>query len=605
VLDNCEHLITACASLAHELLSQCPHLKILATSREALALTGEHIFPVPTLAVPRQAPLSLADLLMQFEGIRLFVERARAVQPNFTLTEQSALIVSRICVRLDGIPLALELAATRVRTLSVEDIAGRLDDRFNLLTLGSRAAPPRHQTLRAVLDWSYDLLSEPERVLFRRLSVFAGGFTLDTLELVCADEGEKDPPGNSLLPSLLLDLLSRLVDKSLVMVEHRPGRVRYQMLETIREYAREKLHGSNEANMLRDRHLDVFVELAERAEIKLRGSEQGQWLEYLDMEVDNLRAALEWSLAQNVQKGLSLAGALAWFWNLRGYWHEGPAWLSQLFAISGASAPTVARAKALAAAGNLACWGNNDYLLARVWLEESIAIYRQLSPPDLWGLGYALSLYGEVLCQIEEFTLAQSALEESVVIGEDLDEAGNWFYAWALMSLGSLADTPTLAHVRLERSAALFRELGDKAQFQVVLAHLAWFYIGQKDYSLARTCAGECLTLAEQIGDKMGVAWSLKLLGDLALAQADYVQAVSHYQAGLDRFKTLGSKSGIAETLANLGKVRFAESDDVGARAFWQEALILFEEIGQKDAGARLLRKLEELDVSPSDWPGS
>jgi predicted ATPase/DNA-binding SARP family transcriptional activator len=595
VLDNCEHLITACAQLAEELLNHCPQLKLFTTSREALGLPGEQLFPVPTLAVPRREVLSLADLMLEFEGIRLFVERARAVQPGFALTEQNALFVSQICGRLDGIPLAIELAATRIKTLAVEEMAAWLNDRFNLLAMGRRTAPSRHQTLRSVLDWSYELLPETEQILFRRLSVFAGRFTLEMIGPVCAGEGLNE--------SGQFELLSRLVDKSLVMVEPVNGQTYYQMLETIRAYAREKLDVWGEAGRLHNRHLDLFVALAERAEIELRGPAQSRWLEQLDMAVDNLRTALEWSLAGDVQQGLRLAGALAWFWNLRGYWHEGPSWLSRFLAAPNASARTPGRAKTLVAAGNLTCWGSNDYPTAARWLEESIAIYRELQRSDRWGLGYALSLYGEVLTILGDSTKAQNVLDESLAIGEGLGEAGKWICAWALMSLGKVADTPpSLAQARFERSVALFRELGDKAQLSVVLANLAWFYIGQKNYTSAQATTVESLTLTEEIGDIMGAAWMLKLSGDLALAQANYAQAASYYQASLDRFKALGSKSGIAETLADLGQVRLAEGDPAAAQALWKEALPLFEEIGQQDAYARLLRKLGQLKLgSPGD----
>ncbi|MEW5942085.1 MAG: BTAD domain-containing putative transcriptional regulator, partial [Chloroflexota bacterium] len=302
VFDNCEHLVEDCARLADDLLTHCANLKILTTSREGLGITGEMTYEVPSLSLPALERLTLIDLLMEYEGIRFFVERARAVKPDFALTEQNAAAAVQICARLDGIPLALELAAARTRMLSVEHIAERLNDRFNLLTQGSRAALPRHQTLRAAIDWSYDLLHEEARVLFRRLSVFAGGFTLEAAEEVCSD-----PP---LDPRAVLNLLTRLVDRSLVKVTREGSVERYFMLETIREYAHEKFLKSSEASQVKNLHLDFYMKLAEEIEPKLEGAEQALWLEQLEIEQGNLRAALDWSLTGGeLEAGMRLAGA--------------------------------------------------------------------------------------------------------------------------------------------------------------------------------------------------------------------------------------------------------------------------------------------------------
>ncbi|MBI4671532.1 MAG: hypothetical protein HY741_07680 [Chloroflexi bacterium] len=287
ILDNCEHVIGACAELAEKILSACAGVKILATSREALRLTGEQVWNVPTLAVPDANSTTLTELLMSYEAIRLFVERARVVKPDFGLTDQNAFPVVKICQRLDGIPLALELAAARVNVLSPEELAARLRDRFTLLTSGQRTVLPRQQTLRALIDWSFDLLSPPERTLFWRLGVFSGGRTLAAMEAVCAGDG--------IAPEQVLDLLSRLVSKSLLYTAEKNSETRYSFLDSIKQYAREKLRDSGESDALKNRHLAYYQELAEQAQVELAGPQQAHWMRRLELDHYNLRNALEWA----------------------------------------------------------------------------------------------------------------------------------------------------------------------------------------------------------------------------------------------------------------------------------------------------------------------
>jgi predicted ATPase/transcriptional regulator with XRE-family HTH domain len=397
VLDNCEHLIAACAELAHILLSACPQLHVLATSREVLGVAGEMAWRVPPLASPDpQRPVPVEHLL-QYEAVQLFVERARTVQPTFTVTERNAAAVAQVCHRLDGIPLAIELAAARVKVLTVEQIAARLDDRFRLLTGGSRIALPRQQTLQAAIDWSYDLLSEPERRLWRRLSVFAGGWTLEAAEAVCAGAG--------LDAAEVLDRLTSLVDKSLVTVDAMAGEARYRLLETIRQYGREKLERSGEAAVIRRQHLEWHVGLAERAEPELTGPDQAVWLEKLEAEHDNLRAALEWSQveAQGEQIGLRVAAALWRFWLVHGHLREGRRWLEGMLAGSPEAWPAV-RAKALYGAGALA-EDQGDYAAARAFFAESLALRRELLDAgafaERWAEGRAMTLEQAICYALE------------------------------------------------------------------------------------------------------------------------------------------------------------------------------------------------------------
>ncbi|MBI4790841.1 MAG: hypothetical protein HY782_27745, partial [Chloroflexi bacterium] len=321
VLDNCEHLIEACARLAAKLLSACAELTILTTSREAAGISGEIAWRVPSFAVPDIEHLPPLEQLINYDAIQLFVQRAAAVMPNWKLNGDAP-FVARVCARLDGMPLAIELAVARLKVLSVEQIAARLDDRFNLLTTGSRAALPRQQTLRATVEWSYDLLSDTERTLLRRLSVFAGGWTIEAAESVCVDERVKAID--------VLDLLARLLDKSLVLVEMHGGAARYRMLEMIRQYARGKLIAADELQMLQARHLDFFVKLAQDAEPKLKGPDAKEWMDRLEGEYDNIRAVFEYAMANDVAAATRLASALVMFWVRRTYLIEGRRVLAQL-----------------------------------------------------------------------------------------------------------------------------------------------------------------------------------------------------------------------------------------------------------------------------------
>ncbi len=361
VLDNCEHLIEASAHLVQTLLEACPGLRILATSREPLGVPGEVAWRVPSLSLPDPRRLPSVDDLGACEAVRLFVERAAAVHPAFRLTPQNAPAVATVVRRLDGIPLAVELAAARVPALTVAQIAERLDDRFRLLTGGRRTALPRQQTLRATMDWSYQLLPERERVLLRRLAVFAGGWTLGAVEAVCGGDGIEG--------LAVFDLLTQLVFKSLVIMDEQVGDVRYRLLETVRQYGRDRLLESEETVPVRGRHLVWYRDLAEQAETELMGAGQAAWLDRLEAEHANIRAALEWATGgREVEVGLRLAGAVWRFWFVRGYFAEGRARLQALLA-KGAEVPPAVRAKALKAAGNLAVFCQGDYASGRLFYE--------------------------------------------------------------------------------------------------------------------------------------------------------------------------------------------------------------------------------------------
>ncbi|HLY67543.1 MAG TPA: BTAD domain-containing putative transcriptional regulator, partial [Chloroflexota bacterium] len=364
VLDNCEHLLQACAQLSEVLLRSCAGLRVLATSRQALGIGGETAYRVPSLRQPDPHALFLAEkelvsVSAGYDAVRLFVERARSQRSDFALTRHNGLAAVDVCHRLDGIPLAIELAAAQVRALTVEQIASRLDDRFGLLKGGSRTALPRQQTLRAALDWSYDLLTEPERLLLRRLSVFAGGWTLEAAERIC--------PGVGVEGWKLLDLLTSLVDKSLVVFdENSEGEGRYGLLETIRQYGQERLAETEEEPILRGRHRDYFLALADEAEPHLVAADQGVWLARLDQEHDNLRTALDWCTddPEGAEIGLRITGALRVFWEARGYCDEGRKRGTTALLRKGAAQRTKARAKVLNGTG-LFIWRQGDRAAAQ------------------------------------------------------------------------------------------------------------------------------------------------------------------------------------------------------------------------------------------------
>ncbi|HSL43801.1 MAG TPA: BTAD domain-containing putative transcriptional regulator, partial [Anaerolineales bacterium] len=392
IFDNCEHLTKSCAQLVHSLLTSCEHLYLLATSREALRVSGELPYRVPSLEFPSVDSISTIDQLSAMEAVRLFVERAAVALPGFRIDSHNGFTISQICRRLDGIPLAIELAAARTNILSCQQILNRLDDRFNLLTGGLHSDLPRHQTLRAMIQWSYDLLSAHERRLFHRLSVFAGGWSLESTERVCV--------GHGIETDQILDLLTQLLNKSLIVVERTQGqRPRYNMLETIRQYAEEKLRSSGEREILRDRHLTYFVDMAEQAEENLHSSDMIMWLDRLETELDNIRAALAWGLESDIESMLRLAGALPKFWHTRGFTLEGIKWLEQGLSAEKAGEGnqplmlnrSIIRGNALNASIFLLT-NIPDREKAAAYFDESLSLFQGLGSSGKHGMAYTLLL---------------------------------------------------------------------------------------------------------------------------------------------------------------------------------------------------------------------
>jgi predicted ATPase/DNA-binding SARP family transcriptional activator len=531
LLDNCEHLIEPCAQLADTLLRVAPSLTIVASSREALGIAGETAYRVPSLALPDPRRLHDLEALAHNDCVHLFVDRAATVYPGFRLTARNAPAIVQICQRLDGIPLALELAAARTRVFPPDQIAARLDDRFRLLTGGSRTALPRHQTLLALIDWSYDLLSEAERLLLRRLSVFAGGWSFEAAQAVCGDE----------LGDGVLDPLVHLVDKSMVVVEApmEAAEGRYRLLETIRQYAREKLLASGEAEAVRERHLECFLRLAEEAEPRLRGAEQLAWLDHVETEHDNLRTALAWSLERGKsESALRLAGALSYFWELRGL-SEGYKWLDDALALATSeqsgkvavgetSTPThteqAQRAKALYGSGRLSFISLLDPHVSRTIVEESLRLWRELG--DKWWMAVALEHVGFLLGVEGDVQTGLTRLEESVSLAREVGDP--WLLAFCLVRLGDglvLTDNIAASRRIFEEGVALARTVGDKSVLSEGLGGMVSVYFSEGNLTEAARVCEERLAEARAIGDFVHLMLSLLLLVVITCLQGDTVKA--------------------------------------------------------------------------------
>jgi len=526
VLDNCEHLILACAQLADRLLGGTRHLKILATSREALDILGETVWPVPSLSLPDIDDSSTAKSLSKSESVRLFVERATVMQPQFTLTDQNADAVTQICRRLSGMPLAIELAAARIKLMNADEIAKRLDNRFSLLTSGNRSALPRQQTLRAAIDWSHELLTVPEKILFRRLAVFAGGFTLEAAESTCSH--------NDVQRSDVLELLGRLVDKSLVVVDTAvaSGQTRYRLLETIREYALEKMKSTGEETMLRDRHLDYFKTLAEEIEPHLYASEQAEWFAKMDAEIDNLRAALDWSVvddagAENevrIRNGFQLVGVLTWYWR-RSYLHDFIERLENMLSHETGAAPTIERARALYTLGFF--HGTDGKIKeARPFLEQALAIARKHNDP--LTLGWALTHLALVTCLLQEYNSSLSLLEESLALTRELGISGKAVTGMTLAWMGEdylgLGDE-VRAQELYEESIALLRETNNRDLLSFADRRLGLLMLKQGNYEWAEILFKEGLKMNHDIGHAPGTAGSLVAMAKLAFVQGKLTRA--------------------------------------------------------------------------------
>jgi predicted ATPase/class 3 adenylate cyclase len=598
IIDNCEHVVDACAQLAETLLRACPQVRILASSREALGIAGEVAWRVPSLATPDPHRLPGIETLTQYEAVQLFVERAQSVLPGFTLTNANAPALAQVCARLDGIPLAIELAAARLRVLTVEQIAARLDDRFRLLTGGSRTALPRHQTLQALIDWSYDLLSEAEQVLLRRLAVFAGGWTLEAAEAIASElrieneelKEDRDSAMFSILNSQfsILDGLAHLVDKSLVMVDEQGNIARYTMLETIQQYATERLARSGEADAVRQRHAQHYLALAEEAQRWSGRAEEGVWFDRLEIEHDNLRAALRWALGGgDAELGsrlvIMLAGLdLGSFWGAHGYWSEARRWLEAVLEQRSAIAPTI-RAQAIIQTGFYAWILGGSVELYRIAVEKALAIYQEVG--DKAGIAFVLWTQGN---DPGDYAHATQLLEKALALYRELGDHHG--IACVLHTLGDVARNQgdaARSMALLKQSLSICREWGFVDEMAGVLNGLGDMAVNQGDLARAMALYWEAVTLVE--GKPGNIIWALRNLGWMALVQGDDGRVLALLQQHVEWFREKAALGGLIVLTHLLGAVINIKGDSAQATAILHEGLILQHQLEQQEMIAESL----------------
>ena len=570
ILDNFEQLLEA-APLAGELLSAAPGVKVLATSRIPLRLYGEHEYAVPPLSVPDPRRLPPVAVLSQYEAVRLFIERAGAAKAGFEITNENVPAIAEICVRLDGLPLAIELAAARIKLLPPKALLTRLANRLKILTGGAKDLPARQRTLRGAIEWSYDLLDEGEKTLFARLSAFSGGRTLEAVEAVCDAEG--DPPIDS------FEGVSSLLDKSLLRQEEDlQDEPRFVMLETIHEFAREKLEESGEAEAIKRAHAEYFLAVAEEAEPELVGPDQVAWLDRLEAEHDNLQAALSWSLAGGeIELGLRLAGALWWFWNLRCHWREGRRWYEEGLQRAG-KVPQLVRAKALLGAGVL-MYKLGDHELSAERIESSLDLYRQAGGRQ--GAATCLGFLGTIALDLGDLERAEALLEESLTLARE--SGSRWDICITLGELSYVASVRgdlERAKILAEESLALAREIGDTRSAAAVNNTLALTAMLDGDYERAQTLFEESLELVQTLRQREYEATALHNLGLVSLARGDHARAASLSSKSLRLSEELLDHVAVTYPLDVLAAI-FSERGEVRKAArLWGAAEALREDIG-------------------------
>jgi predicted ATPase/DNA-binding winged helix-turn-helix (wHTH) protein len=530
VLDNVEHLLEGCVQFVDLILRRSPDVAILVTSRERLGMAGELTYRVPSLTVPGTSETLTPEAVSSYEGVRLFVDRAKLLRPDFDVTTENTASVASICARLDGMPLAIELAAPRLRSMSVDELSEHLDQRFALLTDGSRAALPRHRTLRSMLDWSYDLLTEREQAMLRRVAVFVGGWTLASAEQVYAGDG--------IDASDVIEQLTSLVDKSLVLTDEQAGATRYRMLETVRQYAQDRLRDSGEEAQWRRSHLACFVALAGEFFEGVEGPNQRSWFLRIASEHDNLRAALAWSAASSPIEGLRLANSLIGFWRIRGHLAEGREWLARLLDAFPIDGPTRERARGLRAAAILAT-PQGDYAAGERQLQESLALYREIDDPN--GAGRAL-------------------------------------HALAYLSIcqGHYSEAEALAREAIDRA----RATGDRRLLYSSLSQLAVALHAQGQSASARELYEQSLVMARELGTPFEIGHALTEIGWAECDEGRCDLALKHHTEGMTILHGLGNRPGVIDSLEGLAGVAAATAAPRRAARLWGAANVLRHEIG-------------------------
>jgi len=594
LLDNFEH-VTAAAPLIGDLLTDCPFLRVLVTSRTVLHIYGEQEFQVPALTLPdsEMAEDTSPQSYEQYEAIQLFVQRAQAVNPQFTITAENAPVIAQICVQLDGLPLAIELAAARCKLLTPQAILSRLDRKLRLLTTASLDLPTRQQTLRGAIDWSYDILPEPEKIAFRRLAVFAGGATLDAIEAICRLPDEADPD--------FLEAVTTLVDNSMLRIQTQTDvESRFWMLLTLREYAWEQLTSIDGQDTICRQHALYYLALAEAAEPNLPGPQRELWRALLDPELNNIRAALNWWLSEqgDPDMALRMAGALHWFWYFSGLHTEGRDWLAKAIAAASAE-PTTVRAKALNAAGRLALI-QDDYTQTLPMLSEAVAIWReQESKRDL---AYALTNLGiaGVKRKRDPSSGDYDLIEQGVALFQETGD--RWGLAFALDFLADATlllggDEAKAAHHK-EESLLLYRELGDTWGVASQLSELGYLAVRAGKYDTARSMLEEAVPLMKTVGDKWYIAHATRSLGDVAWQQHDYERAAALYEESLILYRQLGDRLGEANALRNLGHLAMNRGEHNEAERYYRHGAALVRSLGNEQTVALFLASLAGVEAA-------
>jgi predicted ATPase/DNA-binding SARP family transcriptional activator/DNA-binding CsgD family transcriptional regulator len=572
VLDNCEHLADSVAHLADKLLALCSHLRVLTTSRETLEVEGEVVWRISSLSAPDTDHLPAAGELMRYDAVRLFVERTRLRLSAFEITPQNATAVAEVCTKLEGIPLAIELAAARMDVLTAEQIAQRLDRALGLLT-GGTAEIPRHRTLRATLDWSHELLSEPERKLFCRLSVFARGWTLEAAEAVGAGGGIEEGD--------IVELFLMLVDKSLVVSEAEEGGFRYGMLEPVRQYARERLEESGEAQATKRAHAEYFLAVAEEAEPKLWESGDKAWFDRLEKEHDNMRAALSWTLEyEEAEFALRLSGALRWFWRARGYYGEGRRWLEGALSEEGRTS-SAARAKALDGVGWLAS-EQHDIDRVQAAAEEGLKLSEEA------GIGGVIlanfkNLLGEAAWLRGDYERAAELFEEGLVLHREASNTRG--VAWSVCSLANVSSDRgdyERSKELYEEAIALARKIGGALPLGDLLLALGWEYMLEGDHERATALNEEAAVLYRERGSRGGLKYALDTLGWAALAREDHERARALYEENLVLCRELGDKLVASASMDGLACYAASGGEAHRAARLFGAAQALREEVGYR-----------------------
>jgi predicted ATPase/DNA-binding CsgD family transcriptional regulator len=599
VLDNLEHVIEGASRWLISLLQACPRLKVLVTSRIALHVSGEQRFLVPPLPVPEYVNVPALDALSGNPSVRLFVQRARAIRPDFLLDESNAETIAGICRNLEGLPLAIELAAARVGVLSPKALLGRLSNQLTLLTGGMSDAPARHQTMRDAIAWSYDLLNPEEQSLFRRLSVIVGGFSLDAVEaMTSAGEIDADSvtsPDARFRQSV--DIVTLLIDHSLVRREQAAdGETRFTMLETIREYGLDQLTSHDEDQRVRDVHAAYYVWLAAESEQAVKGEEQLIWLARLEDEHDNLRAALGWLTEQErIDDAMELAGSIWFFRWIRGYYSEGRDQLESLLSHPRATARTLSRAKALNAAA-ITALSQGELDRSGTLHEEAIGIFRELDRTDY--VAFALMCLGATSLTSDDLDRATHVATESLELARGLDDG--WIVSAAKNILGSISltkgDVEQGASL-MEESVRYSRAVGDRWGMALGLANLGRIAMNEDDYERATPLIEESVDLFRQLGDKRDLPFGLMALSDIARKHGDFETARAYLEDGLNVSRDIGDKLGLGYSLLGLGRLACVQEEWEKAARLLHESLDMLSSVGHQAGLVDCFDELAELAV--------